>query len=672
MTSNRLAGEISPYLLQHADNPVDWMPWGPDALARAESEDKPILLSVGYAACHWCHVMAHESFENPDIARVMNDLFVNIKVDREERPDIDLIYQAALAMLGQQGGWPLTMFLTPGGQPFWGGTYFPPEPRYGRPGFPQVLQAVDATYRREPDKIAQNVEALQQALDRTAAAQPPEPLSPALLDQAAEALLGQMDPVHGGFGDAPKFPQPAVLAMLWRAHRRTGRAAFGNAVRHTLTAMCQGGIYDHLGGGFSRYTVDAAWLVPHFEKMLYDNAQLVSILTQCWQATGDPLYARRVEETVDWVRREMSVGGGGFAASLDADSEGEEGRYYVWRASEIEALLGQDAGFFMDVYDVTPGGNWEGKTILNRRSRESLPEPDIETRLAPLRARLLDTRTRRVPPARDDKVLADWNGLMIASLADAGLAFGRADWIALARTAFDFVCEALGDGDRLHHSWRAGTARHTGILDDYAALSDAALRLYEATGDMALLGRAERWTGVLDTHFWDSDAGGYFLTADDAEALIVRSKHAQDNAVPSGNGVVLGVLARLFHLTGEDRYRQRAEVVIAAFSGTLRRNVFAMATFLNNAELLIQATQIVVVGRRQDADAAALIDTITQRSLPNRLLTVVDPDDRLPSGHPAAGKGQVDGRATAYVCQGMRCAAPVTDPAALATALEAT
>ena len=669
MASNRLSQETSPYLLQHADNPVDWHAWGPEALAMAKSEEKPILLSVGYAACHWCHVMAHECFEDPDIAAVMNELYVNIKVDREERPDLDTIYQSALALLGQQGGWPLTMFLTPEGEPFWGGTYFPPTPRFGRPGFPDVLRGIAGTYHREPDKVTKNVDALREALGKLAANQRGDAIPPEAYDSIAERLASEVDPVHGGLGGAPKFPQPSIFTLLWRAYRRTGRDAFRLPVTTTLTAMCQGGIYDHLGGGFARYSVDGEWLAPHFEKMLYDNAQLISLLTLVWQHTGEPLYEIRIRETVDWLLREMISEGGGFAATLDADSEGEEGKFYVWSAGEIDRLLGDKAALFARAYDVTPGGNWEGKTILNRRRGADITADDVAT-LAECRAILLKEREKRVRPGWDDKVLADWNGLAITALADAGSVFGETAWVAAAETAFAFVRDRMTVDGRLHHSARNGKLRNLAMLDDYANMAAAGLALLEATGDAGYLEQSKRWLEELDLRFWDSGNGGYFFTADDADDLIVRTKSIHDNAVPAGNGTMLAVLARLFYLTGEEAYLRKAEAVSAAFAGEIGRNFFPMSTFVNAAEFLSNALQIVISGTRGDAATDALARQVLDLSLPNRILTIVDPETKLPSGHPAAGKGQIDGKPTAYVCAGLTCGPPVTDPDALRGALE--
>ncbi len=660
MDRNRLGEETSPYLLQHKDNPVHWQPWGEAALAAAKAENKPILLSVGYAACHWCHVMAHESFENPAIAALMNALYINIKVDREERPDLDAIYQHALALLGEQGGWPLTMFLSPDGEPFWGGTYFPPEPRWGRPGFAQVLQGVAQTYRSEPDKVAKNVTILREALAKLGQAQPGEGIDPALYDRMAERLLREIDPLNGGIGTAPKFPQCGIFELLWRAWRRTRQAPYRDAVVRTLTTICQGGIYDHLGGGFARYSVDARWLVPHFEKMLYDNAELIDLLTTVWQGERDPLYAQRIAETIGWLEREMVTEGGGFASSLDADSEHEEGKFYVWSAAEIDAALGADAAIFKEIYAVTPEGNWEGHNILNRLHHPALLADETEALLARCRAQLFARRAPRVRPGLDDKVLADWNGLMIAALAQAATVFERPDWLALAARAFAFVQSDMAAPDgRLFHSWRAGRARHPATVDDYANLCRAALALHEATQDPSYLAVAQGWIGVLDRHYWDTDAGGYFFAANDTPGLIARAKTAADAAVPAGNGTLVGVLTRLAILTGEQRYRERAETIIRTFAGEVARNFFPLGTLINNAELAQAPVQIVLVGKAGDPELAALRRAVYAVSLPRRIVQSVAPGEALPASHPAHGKTLVGGKPTAYICEGPVCSLPI-------------
>lgn len=683
MTTNRLAQETSPYLLQHQDNPVQWQPWDNEALREAREENKPILLSIGYAACHWCHVMAHESFESPEIAALMNEHFVNIKVDREERPDLDSIYQSALALLGEHGGWPLTMFLTPKGEPFWGGTYFPPEPRYGRPGFPQILLGISEVYRKEPEKVEKNVAGLGSALQKLSDNLAGEQVTPAQITGMAERLLRECDPINGGIGQAPKFPQPSILKLFWRAGKRSQEPAFRQAVELALTRMCQGGIYDHLGGGFARYTVDERWLVPHFEKMLYDNAQLIDLLTWAWQDSRNPLFELRIRETIDWLLREMLAREsedsdrkvGGFASTLDADSEGEEGKFYVWSEAEIDNMLQEAAPAFKAVYDVSAQGNWEGKNILNRLQDTALLTDGEEAALAQARSLLFQRRKDRIHPGWDDKVLADWNGLMIGALARSGAVFGEAKWIEAAEAAFAFICENMITEGRLHHSWRRGHLKHAATLDDYANLSDAALALYQTTGKDSYLRRAEDWCGILDRHYWDEAGGGYFFTADDAQDLIVRSKSAHDNAVPSGNGTMVAVLTRLFHLTGEDGYRARAEKLITSFTGEVNRNFFPLSTLLNGAEFFQLAQQIVIVTRPGDLgreDAAPFLRSLLGLSLPNAILQVIDSETEFPSDHPAAGKGLVEGGPAVYVCQHQSCSLPITRPEELDRALQGT
>ncbi|MCY4609816.1 MAG: thioredoxin domain-containing protein [bacterium] len=669
---NNLDGETSPYLHQHRDNPVHWQPWRRDVLQYAREQNRPILLSVGYAACHWCHVMAHESFENEEIAGVMNDLFVNIKVDREERPDIDAIYQSALQLLGQQGGWPLTMFLTSDGEPFWGGTYFPSAPKFGRPGFTEVLNVVETTYRNQPERVEHNRAALAEALANLSTGQGEGDIPHDIVDTTARRLLEIVDMRFGGLGEAPKFPHVADLDLLLRAWRREGEGAFMRAVEVSADAMARGGIYDHLGGGWARYSVDRYWLVPHFEKMLYDNALLIDFYTRLWLLTRKDLYRRRVDETVAWLQSEMITGEGAFCSSLDADSlnaegHGEEGAFYVWTESEIDTILGEDSSFFKEFHDVRPHGNWEGKTILNSLVRE--PDAAGEIRLAPLRRRLLDQRAARPRPGLDDKVLADWNGLMIRALARAGAAFGRAEWISMARRAFDHVSGAMASGDRLGHSARAGTTLAVAMIDDYSHMADAALSLHDVTGEGAFLERARAWVRVADRFYRDSGGGGYFFTADDADALIVRTKTAIDNATPSGNGTMVGVLARLWHLTGETEYRERAEEVVAAFARDVARNPAGHAVMILNLDLLLRALDITIIGTRGEAATDSLIATVWTSAHTHVVLRVITPGESLPATHPAAGKGAVDGRATAYVCRGQTCSLPVTDVESLAQLL---
>ena len=671
---NRLGAETSPYLLQHADNPVHWWAWGEEALAEAKRTNRPILLSVGYAACHWCHVMAHESFESPEVAAVMNELFVCIKVDREERPDVDSIYMQALQLLGEHGGWPLTMFCTPNGEPFWGGTYFPYPARYGRPSFIDVLKGVSQAFHDKPQDVETNRAGLLKALNEKAVNKAIEikgdgPLLPLRqLDQIATRLAEECDPVWGGFGQAPKFPSPYVFELIWRAWLRDrDKARLFNAVTVTLDRMCQGGIYDHLGGGFARYATDNEWLIPHFEKMLYDNAQLIDLFGLVWQETKSPLYAQRIAETCDWVLREMTAEGGGFAASYDADSEGVEGKFYVWDAAEIDAILGNADGiFFRAVYDVSSDGNWEHHNILHRNRAPALLNVADEQRLAELRAKLKAARDKRVRPGWDDKVLADWNGLMIAALANASVVFQRDDWLTAAARAWRFVMDTMHDDrGRLLHSHRAGKSLHRATLDDYANMARAGLALFEATGETVYLGEVQALIGVLDRHFADKAGGGYFITADDAADLIVRNKHCHDNAVPSGNGALVAVFARLWALSGDATWHDKACRQVAAFAGELENNFFPLMTLLNGYDLLENATELVIVGDPATRTTEALRRAVYNKSLPNKIVRRLAPGIGLPPGHPAAGKGLVGGKPALYVCRNMSCEAPVTDPGAL-------
>jgi len=661
--ANLLTRETSPYLLQHAHNPVHWRPWGAAALAEAVADDKPILLSVGYAACHWCHVMAHESFEDPDTAALMNAQFVSIKVDREERPDIDHLYMSALHAMGEQGGWPLTMFLAPDGTPFWGGTYFPPEPRWGRPSFRQVLQGIAEVWRTKDAMVTQNTAALRRAVERVSAPRPGDPPGPVQLDAAAHALLHLTDPDQGGLRGAPKFPNPPIFRFLWQNAFRTGRPEGREALHLMLQRMSQGGIYDHLGGGYARYSTDAVWLVPHFEKMLYDNAQILELLAFAHADRPDPLYAARAEETVGWLFRDMSAGDA-FAASEDADSEGEEGRFYVWTEAEIDTLLGPEAPTFKSAYDVTATGNWEGHTILRRTSPAS--DPGTETLLTRARRTLFEARCKRIRPERDDKVLADWNGLAIAGLARAASVFGRPDWLARASAAFDFVLHELGAPDgRVQHAWRLGRVTAAGLLDDQASMARAALTLYEASADPTRLSRATRLADAAIAHFGD-DAGGFFTTADDAtDVPLARPRTAADNATPAGNGLIAEVFARLWHLTGETVWRDRADAVLRAFTG-IPDQLAAMPTLLAAADLLEEAASTVITGPADSDVGHVLAAAALAGPDPATVVLRTPTADALPPSHPAHGKTGGAHGAEAYVCRRNICGLPVTAPVALA------
>ena len=572
--------------------------------------------------------------------------------------------------MGQQGGWPLTMFLTAQGEPFWGGTYFPPEPAFGRPSFAQVLRDIARNYREDREQVSQNIALLRDRLNQVFAGRPAAQALPVeAIDIAAKRLCQQMDVFNGGITGAPKFPNVPVLELLWRAYTRSAMPQFAQAVETALTNMCQGGIYDHLGGGFSRYSVDEYWLVPHFEKMLYDNAQLIEILTLLWPHSSNPIFRVRIEETIAWALREMRLEGGAFASSLDADSEGEEGKFYVWSEAEIDDVLGKDSALLKRIYDVSAKGNWEGSNILHRLRASEVAAVD-EGRLNAMREKLLARRNGRVRPGFDDKVLADWNGLMIAALAQAAETFNRADWQAAATGAFWFVAGKMATGDRLAHSWRGGMATAQGLAEDYANMARAALVLFETVGDPRYLERARAWVATLDRHFWHPDIGGYAMTADDGDALIVRVRTVSDGAVPSANGTMMAVLARLFYLTGDENCMARADALLAAFSDDARRQPFSAATFLNGFDLVLRGQQFVIVGARNDPAVGAFRDALRRVSLPNKILNIVPPDQALHALHPARGKTQVDDRPTVYVCTGRTCSQPVTNPAEFETQLK--
>ncbi len=664
---NRLARETSPYLLQHKHNPVDWWPWGPEALKAATAANKPILLSIGYAACHWCHVMAHESFEDEDTAQLMNELFVNIKVDREERPDIDQIYMSALHHLGEQGGWPLTMFLTPAGEPFWGGTYFPKDSRYGRPAFSSVLREVSRLFREEPGKIEQNRDALMARLSQVSRNPQRVTIGRQELDQVALQLGSAMDPKHGGLRGAPKFPQCAMFEFLWRAGMRTGEDRYFGIADLTLNRISEGGIYDHLGGGYSRYSVDERWLVPHFEKMLYDNAQILDLLAVAWQRTGNFLYRSRAEETVGWLEREMTSGQGAFFSSLDADSEGEEGKFYVWSLEEVEQALGpENAALFAQHYDITTGGNFEGHNILNRLN--GLPRSmEIDAALSMLRPMLHKIREGRIRPGLDDKVLADWNGMMISALTHAGLAFYQPGWIAMAEKAFAFIRDHMTRNDRLGHSFRQGRLLFPGLASDFASMIAAALAIHEATGKRAYLDQAILWQAALDRHYANPATGTYYLTADDAEGLVVRPASTSDDAIPNPNAIIAQNLIRLAAFTGDHAFREKADRLIEGVLAQGGDNLFAHIALLNAIDMRLNLAEIVVTGEGADTLLQAAL------ALPylNRAVLRAPSADALPASHPAQEKIKAASGAAVFICVGETCSLPVTTPEALAQAFTA-
>ncbi|WP_417798041.1 thioredoxin domain-containing protein [Terasakiella pusilla] len=672
MSENRLGSLKSPYLLQHADHPVHWQPWGEDAFEQARAKNKPILLSIGYAACHWCHVMAHESFADRATAQVMNALYINVKVDREEHPDVDAIYQKALMMMGQQGGWPLTMFLTPAGEPFWGGTYFPTRAAYGRPSFVNVLQNISNAYAHQKDDITQNVTSLCDALIKDSQPKGDGSLTLEDLKTAGSYILRVLDPRYGGMHGAPKFPQPVLFDFLWRVSAIKQDDRLADLVELTLKRMCLGGIYDQIGGGFARYSTDAEWLAPHFEKMLYDNAQLISLMTLVWRKTRAPLLKQCIADTIDWVFREMSVEGcnAGFAlaSALDADSEGMEGKFYVWSEQEIDELLGEQADSFKQTYDVTSQGNWEGHTILRRVL--PLKEEAEEKQLTHCRQILLKERAKRIHPQRDDKVLCDWNCLMIKALCEAGAVFDRPDWIDKAKIIMDQMNTLMVKDGVLYHSWCAGHHTSPAYLDDYAQLCQARLALYNVTGEASYLTQAENHVRHIDTHFWDEDTQGYNFSANQTiNGLNLHPKPILDTATPSGNGVIAIVLADLFHLSGKKTYQNRLTQLVQTFGTKNPNDIFAMPS-LCSALIRLEETQTVcIIGDSAENDTKLLIKNVYTSSTPHLKILLADGKQAYPIDHPLHKKSQIADKPTAYVCRLGTCSPPVTDPTVLASLL---
>ncbi len=680
--ANRLAHETSPYLLQHKDNPVDWFPWGEEALGRARADGKPIMLSIGYAACHWCHVMEHESFEDPETAALMNERFVNIKVDREERPDLDTIYMAAVQAITGQGGWPMTVFLTPDGEPFYGGTYFPPEPRHGMPAFRTVLTSVATAYGEQREEIARNIVALREHL-RTGlqfvGQVSGETVTTNALDAAIDALGKDFDWVNGGFRGAPKFPQPMTLDFLLRQYVRTGSTQVLDMAERTLQKMATGGLYDQLGGGFHRYSVDAVWLVPHFEKMLYDNALLVPVYLHAYQVTGDEFYCHIVTETLDWATREMVDPAGGFYSTLDADSEGHEGKFYVWTLDEMTVLLGgDDARLVAAYYDVTARGNFEGVNILHVgellaavAERVGVELSVVQAALDRARPVLFAARARRVHPGRDEKVLTAWNGLMLRAFAEAATLLDRADYRATAERAADFALATLRRDGLLLRTYKDGQSKLNGYLEDYAFLADGLLALYEATFDPRWLTGARALAETMVAQFWDDADGGFFDTGRDHEALIARPKSVFDNAIPAGNSVAIEVLQRLAVIYDDTGYAEKADRVLRGLWETMTRYPTGFGRNLCALDFALATPQeVALVGALDAPDTAALLRVLRRRFRPNTVIALRQPgtaEDDQPALLRA--RDQIDGHATAYVCERYACQLPVTTPDALAAQL---
>ena len=691
--TNRLSNETSPYLLQHAHNPVDWYPWGEEALQKAQQEDKPILLSVGYSACHWCHVMERESFENEDIAGLMNQHFVSIKVDREERPDIDNIYMQAVQALTQQGGWPMTVFLTPDGRPFYGGTYFPPNDRqYGQetmPGFPRILLTIADYYDNHRAEVEEQANQLADYLKQRSSTPlrskggiiPSGTIPLEMLNTASGELASEFDPVHGGFGHAPKFPNTMSLEFLLRTHQHRLRGEIGSKatkpeleiVEVSLQHMANGGIYDQLGGGFHRYSVDVEWLVPHFEKMLYDNALLSRLYLHAYLVTFNPFYERIVEETLDYVVREMVSPEGGFYSTQDADSEGEEGKFFIWTTDEIEtALLAEDARLFMLYYDVTKAGNFEGKNILHveqdAQTVADKAQVNLETLQASLkrsREMLFELREKRVKPGRDEKILTSWNGLMLRSFAEAARYLDRPDYLQVATNNAEFLLRELIPDGRLLRTYKDGRARLHGYLEDYAFLADGLLALYEASFNPRWFTEARRLMDEAIKLFADEQNGGFFDTGSDHEALISRPKDIMDNATPAGNSVAADVLLRLAAFTGEEAYRRRADDYLRPIADIMVQHPQAFGHILGALDFAIsQSKEIALIGDPQQSDTRALLEVINTRYLPNSVLACASLEDSesIQSIPLLADRPMKDHKATAYICQNFACLSPVNTP----------
>ncbi|MDQ8153883.1 MAG: thioredoxin domain-containing protein [Gemmatimonadota bacterium] len=671
---NRLALESSPYLLQHADNPVDWHPWGESALALAHAEDKPILLSVGYAACHWCHVMAHESFEDAETARLMNQWFINVKVDREERPDIDAIYMRAVQALTRQGGWPMTVFLTPEGVPFYGGTYFPPEDRHGIPAFRRVLGSVADAWRTRRADVTAGATALLRVYDEpTADAE--DAVDDSLMHHATHALMVRYDRAHGGFGGAPKFPPTMSLDFLLRRWARTGDAALLHAVSHSWHGMARGGLYDQLGGGFHRYTVDDAWLVPHFEKMLYDNALLVRLGAHLWQATGDAAVRATTEQTLAWVVEEMTAPGGGFYASLDADSEGHEGRFYVWTLAELQEVLGADTAMLAAYWGASPSGNFEGRNILwcpqddaTFAAKHRVDPAQLADTLARGSTALLAARAARERPARDDKIIASWNGLMLRGVAECARIFGDTRWQTMALTAAEFLATELVRDGRASRVFAGGAARIAGFLEDHAALGLGFLSVYELTFDPRWLRAATEMADACERHFWDDATGAFYDAAADAPPLITRPRDAYDHATPSGTSLAVELLQRVGAIDGQHARRERAARVLSAYSQQMAQASAAFGHLLGAADAEANGdVTVVLAGTPDAADFTALTRAVAATYVPGLVLAG---GSQAPS-EAHAGKASLDGRAAAYVCRGFACDAPTTEAATLSAQLHA-
>ena len=656
---NKLEKETSPYLLEHKNNPVNWYAWNDQSLKKAKEENKPILLSIGYSACHWCHVMARESFENNNIASLMNKYFINIKVDREERPDIDAIYQNALQIFGESGGWPLTMFLTPDLEPFWGGTYFPPEEKFGRPAFPVVLKTINDVFRNEKGKIKKSIDIIKDGLIKNTSNIPGNSINEDLSEQVSLSLINLIDKTNGGIEGAPKFPNVPIFENILRFSLKkienNKNSIFETGIYQTIEKICLGGIYDHVGGGFSRYSTDEKWLVPHFEKMLYDNAQLIELLIYSYQIFKEPTFKIRIFETIEWVLREMKIKNNGFASAIDADSDGVEGKYYVWEKKEIDEALGSSSEEFCKIYNITKAGNWENKNILNLNKKRNSKENEKDRKLLNI---LLERRKNRTFPNLDNKILTDSNGLMINAITKAGWVFNKKEWLKEAEDIYLFLYKNLIYNDDLYHSWKDSKVKTFATLDDYANFMRCSITLYERTNKKKYLENALKFSEKILKEFKDIKNSGFFINSNKTKDIFTNLKSIYDSAVPSGISLVVESFAKLFYLTGDKIYFNEAELALKSVSGNVHKNFFSSASLINSNDILKNGVHIILLKVNKNLE---ILDKIKQLCLPNMIYQEIENSEGLPKKNPAFGKKCKNNKNTIFVCQNQTCSLPITN-----------
>jgi len=655
MANNLLSKETSPYLLQHKDNPVNWYGWGEDAFVQAEQENKPILLSIGYASCHWCHVMAHESFEDDETAKIMNDKFINIKLDREERPDIDSIYQTALALLGQQGGWPLTMFLDSSKKPFWGGTYFPKTPRQGMPSFQSILNMVSESFYKNKNDIEKNKTVIFNAMQKLQDEKYENEVNEKFYKKISELILSNMDTIHGGLKGAPKFPQFFLYEYLLKQYEKNSDNLFYDLSVKSIDQICSGGIYDHIGGGISRYSVDQYWLVPHFEKMLYDNAQLIGILNSFWQLTKKEAYKNKIYETVDWLKKDMLDSSTAFYSSYDADSEGVEGKYYVWSYQELQKILGNDFLFFTKIFDVYENGNWEGSNVLSCNGNLHI-ETDDYTKLRQLINTLYDERIKRPKPTCDNKILCDWNGLVIDSIAKSSAIFRDEKLLNLAQQAFNFIKTSMYDGKTLYHSHCNSINKHEGMLEDYAYLIKAGITIFEITTDEQYLKFSLELTETLIENFGDEE-GMFFITSKMKDDVIIRNKQIVDNVMPNANAVMIENLTKLDFITGEHKYNQLNTKIIQDYSSRINKEYFGICSFLNSLDFFNNYQSIIITGINKD-DNKKIYDQLIKKYLPNTIILMINEKTNIISKNDFLNQIEIKSESSIYLCKNNTCSLP--------------